>query len=273
MTSNTRSKFPAKPTQQLLAGTTIFSNSGGNFGHSGRPGQRGGSAPKDTRQQFESVTDRKPTSWAHMGSINWESLTPDQQAAIASKPKVDVSSSKYPLASHPAFKGSKANDIEYLAKNGSNHFYVNTEGADYARYAVKINNLPDEHKVGATPAAAAPVAPVAPAAVAAPAAAPTQSRGSWEPKKVGGDGGFSNMPWKGKDHHGTDGYARNITDDEGTRHIYAFNKKGVQHWGVDLPSSVPQSVHVAAFKEALKKVNPGASDADIEAHAAKHTFS
>lgn len=73
-------------------------------------------------------------------------------------------------------------------------------------------------------------------------------------KKVKGDGGMSGSAWSGEDIHGSNGYARSIHDLEGTHHVFAFTPNGVQHWGVQLNSSVPKPVHDAAVEAAKNHI-------------------
>jgi len=119
----------------------------------------GDSAPAqrpDSRDLFDSQTTRKPDSWSEVGGRSWDDLTGTQRDAIRTLPVVDMDS-RGPMQNHPAFEpGSSAagrGPIEFLVNTpNGNHFYVNTEGYKYARYVMRVDNLPPDYK-DANPAA------------------------------------------------------------------------------------------------------------------------
>jgi hypothetical protein len=99
----------------------------------------------DTRQIFGHITDRKPADEHDLHPVNASDLHPDQLAALRAKPIIRLSSQGL-LADNPVLKeannstigGGKNLEFHGVDEKGQ-HYYVNTEGSNYARYAQKIN--------------------------------------------------------------------------------------------------------------------------------------
>jgi hypothetical protein len=91
---------------------------------------------EDSRALFDPETTRKPYEWADIGGP--DSLTPEQQQAIDALPRVDIPSGTGPTEDLEAILPSPLPGVEFVAVTDGMEFYVNTEGYNYARYAMKI---------------------------------------------------------------------------------------------------------------------------------------
>ena len=94
----------------------------------------------DTRALFESQTSRKACYWHHVRSPSRHFFTEERLEALLSLPRVYVEDSVNPGSS--IFVNE--NGIEHLLIVETDEdeppyvFYVNTEGYDYARYALRV---------------------------------------------------------------------------------------------------------------------------------------
>jgi hypothetical protein len=106
----------------------------------GGPGSGRHAGGEDSRHLFDDITNRKASSW---GEVESHMLTPEQHSAFKTLPRLDMSSLKTPMQTHPALKADKKDgreprDIEYHGVRGKDHYYVNTEGYDYPRYVAHV---------------------------------------------------------------------------------------------------------------------------------------
>lgn len=86
----------------------------------------------DSRLLFRDLTTRKPHQWDDATlRLN---LSAQQRSALRSLPVVSVCSQ--PLEDFTDATGP----MEFIAIVDGRSFYVNTEGATYARYAFEFNN-------------------------------------------------------------------------------------------------------------------------------------
>lgn len=113
------------------------------------PGHIAAERTASTRQLFDKFVSRKPETWEQARKVDWSQLSPEQQAAIKALPLLELPPNVEPMSNEidQFFPQDKTGDepIEWLVDTfGGGHFYVNTEGYTYARYAFQIVNYPED---------------------------------------------------------------------------------------------------------------------------------
>lgn len=103
----------------------------------------------ESRRLFDKFVSRKPGTWEQARKVDWNSLSPEQQAAIKSLPLLELPPDVEPMSNEidQFFPQDKTGTepIEWLVDTfGGGYFYVNTEGYTYARYTFQILNYPEE---------------------------------------------------------------------------------------------------------------------------------
>lgn len=134
----TRPRTRTKVKKEKLAKIRAARESAFMEGGAGSGRHKGGG---DSRDLFEPITMRKPSTWAEVHS-QAHTLTPEQHSAFKNLPKLDMSSMKTPHSPHPELQpdedGVHNPDVEFHGVRGDKHYYVNTEGYDHARYVAHV---------------------------------------------------------------------------------------------------------------------------------------
>ena len=94
-----------------------------------------GSAKEELREH----TDSKVPSWKEVSSISRHSLSDATREHLTSLPEVTLPPRSNPLDKNSQFdRDSNGGKTEFMVHHNGSTYYVNTEGFNYARYAVRI---------------------------------------------------------------------------------------------------------------------------------------
>lgn len=93
----------------------------------------------DYRHLFNAHTVRKPIDWDEVPTLH--RLSADQIEAVASLPKREVAEEHGTFTKIEGYPVIELLLVMRYADDEPEYYYVNTEGYDYARYAVRLPNL------------------------------------------------------------------------------------------------------------------------------------
>jgi len=104
----------------------------------------------DTREQFFTLpTTRKPVAW---DDIKAARPTATQLEILKTKPVIVMWSAQLPCDAHADFEKRASKGIEFVVIHRDLCYYVNTEGYNYVRYAVRLEGYSPEFFLQLLPA-------------------------------------------------------------------------------------------------------------------------